>query len=212
MQCEQCFTENEFVHIALPRLVYSLPHDWVSRTMECRCTSLFELSLSLGSFVHSAVQREVHPLILPIHRLLYLPLLLLPSTNPRSIWVHRFCALITCPKYCSFLLFTVSEIFLSIPTSLRPNHQCGTLSSVFWICVDSMTSQRPAVFYYQQLLVFKTRSYIQSLIILLSSVSATWWSCWVCDLSRQWWGIWKLILLPPIVPLSRSYSRLSVQW
>ena len=86
--------------------------------MEYQCTSLLQPSRSLASFVHSAAEREVHPLISSIHLLLCLPLLLLPSTNPCSMWMHRFCALTTCPKYCSFL-FTVSRIFLSVPISFR---------------------------------------------------------------------------------------------
>ena len=87
--------------------------------MECRCTSLIQPSRSLASVVHSAAEHEVHPLTSSIHLLLCLPLLLLPSTNPCNMWVHRFCALTTCPKYCSFLLFTVSRIFLSVPISFR---------------------------------------------------------------------------------------------
>ena len=100
-------------------LAYCLPYGWGSRTIECRCTGLLQSSWPLISFVHSAAVREVHPLISSIHCLLCLPLLLLLWTNLYTMWVHRFCALISCPKYCSFLLFIISRIFLSVPISLR---------------------------------------------------------------------------------------------
>jgi len=80
---------------------------WRLETAE-RCTSSLQLFLSLAVVTQSASILPVQSFILSPHRLLGLPLSLVTFRRPSKICVPRFCALLMCPKYCNFRLFTVA--------------------------------------------------------------------------------------------------------
>src|SRR5215831_11422327 len=74
-----------------------------------------------SAFLHaSGTDRHVHFLMLSIHVIRGRPLLLEPFTIPVIIsFSKEFFCLIMCPKYCSFLRFTVIKNSLSEPTSFK---------------------------------------------------------------------------------------------
>jgi len=80
----------------------------------------FSPALPISCCCYTICQRLPSPVFISSpHRLLGLPLPLAPSGRPSKIRVQRFCALITCPKYCNFRPFTVATTALSMLISFN---------------------------------------------------------------------------------------------